>query len=407
LNDRSFRDFPAVAKRIPLSIRWSILVYAFLLPFERTDFGIFSGSLSVARIAGLLVIVSCLLYPRLTISVKNPVFWCFALYLVFHFAHGAWVNDSWNNGFLESFLTRTQVVIFAWLLSSVLTDTRVAAHTFAAFAIGCVVLVSAMLLALPGLVQSFQQQGVERVTFGGADPNFLGAMLAIAMVMVVGLTLGRGLITRRAKIVLVPAMVLLPMGIFLTRSRASIICLFVGVVLYLIPLDRLTTPFKRAPLVLGSLVIFTLLVFNSPESLTRLASTFYEGNTSGRDKLLAAAYPMFLEKPVWGWGPVAWQERLNYDIHNHFVYLLLEGGILGSAPYFIALLMCCWSVWRARTSDWGKLCFAVLLTLFFTKLSINFPSFKAMWLVFAACAALTLKSPGIRTRPRVLLRYRR
>jgi O-antigen ligase len=396
-----FSDVASAANRIPLSIRWSLYAYAFLLPFERTDLGVFSGNLSIARLSGLFVMGACLLYPRLTFTIPHPAFLCFGAYLLIHFALGAWLNDPWY-AFLGSFLTRTQVILFAWLLSAVLRDVKVATRTFLAFAAGSMFLVVAMLSGLPGFVDTFKQQGVERVTFGGADPNFVGASFALAMVAALGWILGKSLIPRSYKALLVPASLLLPMGIFLTRSRAAIICLFAGVVLYLLPLDRLKTPLRRAPVVFVCLAVFTILVLNSPESLTRLGSTLNDGNSSGRDKLLAAAYPLILEKPVFGWGPVVWQTELGYDIHNHFVYLFLEGGIVGATPYLLGFLLCCWSVWRCRNTDWGKLCFAALMTMFLTNLSINFPSFKAMWLVIAACASLTLRNVG----PKMQRHYR-
>jgi hypothetical protein len=128
--------------------------------------------------------------------------------------------------------------------------------------------------------------------------------------------------------------------------------------------------------------------------MTRFARTIYEGSTSGRDVILATSVAMIAEKPFWGWGPVAWQRELGVGAHNHFVYLLLEGGILGAAPYLFAGFLCLLSAWRYRKTDWGKVCLATLSTLIVSNLNMDYPSSKTMWLIIAACLSLSLPNPA-------------
>src|SRR5262245_22067936 len=107
---------PEGESRVPAAIRWSLLLFAFSLPYEQTTLSFLSGSLSLARIAGLVVLASCLIYRRHSVAMPHPALWCFGIYLFIHCLRGLYVSTP----FFFNFLTVLQLMLFAWLIAKVL-----------------------------------------------------------------------------------------------------------------------------------------------------------------------------------------------------------------------------------------------------------------------------------------------
>jgi O-antigen ligase len=226
----------------------------------------------------------------------------------------------------------------------------------------------------------------------GNDLNYLGTTLALAMVIAVGLFLGRELLALRSRIFVAAVSLVLPVGLMLTASRTAILSLIAGIALYLAPVGSLKSLLSRFGMALCCLVILVVMVLQNQQTASRLLSAYTEHNLSGRSSIVADSIEMFAEKPLWGWGPVEWWEELGTDTHNLFLYLLLEVGILGMIPYLAALFLCLRSLWRSRQSEWGKLCFAAFSTIMIANLGVNYRNFKPMWLLIAAALSLTIQS---------------
>jgi O-antigen ligase len=128
---------------------------------------------------------------------------------------------------------------------------------------------------------------------------------------------------------------------------------------------------------------------------TRLQEV-YQGNLSGRQKINQAAIEMVYQKPVLGWQPVAfWQElgrRVGLfagtrDAHNLLLHLLLEVGIVGTAPFLIGLGLCLRCAWKARFGPLGNLPLALFIAVLSANLSHTLLTRKPFWLVLALCLA--------------------
>jgi O-antigen ligase len=128
----------------------------------------------------------------------------------------------------------------------------------------------------------------------------------------------------------------------------------------------------------------------------RWERTFYEGDVAQRQELLPAAWEMFLEKPILGWGPVVHaaematrvrRKDLLGDPHNVYLWLLIETGLLGTFPFLVGLWLCCRSVWRARKSGHGSLPLALLFFLLAINLKGTYLYYKIFWVVIAYALA--------------------
>jgi O-antigen ligase len=290
-----------------------------------------------------------------------------------------------GGSFLSLFLTRVQLVVLAWLISKPLKDQRLALGVFVAFSAASVLVAAGMALGLPGFSEGSADQ---RISALGANQNALGTILALALTIVIGLVLARGLLRLSSKILLGTLSLTLPIGVLLTASRTALIALIVGIAIYLLPVGGTKSVLKNTFFVLLCLAALVASITRDPLSMTRLGQTYYEGDYSGRDSLWERSLAMIPEKPFLGWGPVEWQERLGKDAHSHYLYLLLEVGIIGTIPYIAGLLLCLRNIWRSRDTDWGKICLAAFVMLMVANLGLNFPSFKTMWFVIAVCLAI-------------------
>ncbi|PWT85606.1 MAG: hypothetical protein C5B58_02815 [Acidobacteria bacterium] len=377
------------AARLPMSIRWSILLFAFSLPFEQIELTL--SGVSLARITGVLVLASCLLHHRLALSKPHVAYWLFSGYLVVHFVRGAIVDNGFFGGFFLPFLTLIQLVIVAWLLSEPLKRQEYAIQVLVTFCVANMVLTLGMIFRLPGFVETLETKGVERLTAAGSNPNMVGSLLAVAIVVVIGLILGGTTLKTRSKILLGVFGLLLPIGLLLTQSRGAIVALIVGVAFYLLPIGGARSVARTIPFVMACLVALIALIASDPDTVSRLSSTYYEGDLSGRDKIIPVALSMIAEKPLSGWGPGEFADQLGRrlneyqprDAHNTFLQLLLEVGFLGTVPFVLGLFFCLRRLWKFRNTDWGKMCLAAFVTLMAVNMSGTWIRFKLLWFIIA------------------------
>jgi O-antigen ligase len=132
------------------------------------------------------------------------------------------------------------------------------------------------------------------------------------------------------------------------------------------------------------------------------------GNLAGRQVIIPASLKMIIERPLFGWQPVAYWEELGHrigniwsvrDAHNLLLHLLLEVGLLGAIPFLIGLAICVLGAWKARTGKFGNLPFALLMMTLAANLTHTYLARKPQWLILAlavAAAKTAQKSPVVR-----------
>jgi O-antigen ligase len=149
---------------------------------------------------------------------------------------------------------------------------------------------------------------------------------------------------------------------------------------------------KMMALALGTFGILTVayLVVQDPEASDRWLMA-YEGDTAGRDKIIAAAIEMIAEKPIWGWQPtVAFLERAwrlgrkgGMDAHNLILYVLLEVGVVGTIPFIIGVASCVRQSWKARVGRLGILPVALLGVMLAANMTHTSLKYKPTWFFLA------------------------
>jgi O-antigen ligase len=139
----------------------------------------------------------------------------------------------------------------------------------------------------------------------------------------------------------------------------------------------------------------------------RWQRTFEEGDTAGREEIFAAAWDMFLESPLIGWGPVNHLYELGSrlgiefrDPHNIYLWVLNETGIVGGIPFFAGLWFSWYCAWRARKGAQGVVPIAMLGYLLLANVKGSGHMDKFFWVALAYTVAAGSRFAVIRYRYR-------
>jgi O-antigen ligase len=259
-------------------------------------------------------------------------------------------------------------VFFGWLvagatvlvISTALTDRRYLRLAAAAFVIGAVISVAIGLVG--GAVQTPTnpaQVDAPRIVGGSGDPNFLAAGIVPAIVLAFGLGAG----TRRLAVrwAVLPAVAFLMIGLVASQSRGGLVAAVVAAAGALVLARR-----GRASVVMGLLWIIGAAVASylvDPGAWARLADF---GESSGRSELWSAAWRIWQDHAVVGvgmnnfvdnagsyvrdLGPLEYAKYLveqPQQVHNTYLELLAEAGIVGLALYGCVVAGCLGCAWRA------------------------------------------------------------
>ena len=202
----------------------------------------------------------------------------------------------------------------------------------------------------PGLAPDGRLAGVL------GDPNFMAALFVPVLVLCAGI---RGVVDKRARWLLIPAALLLLVGLAMTQSRGGVLAAltaFAAAVVFM-------RGRRAAVLAIGAAALLTAAVYFSanPAVLERLQA-IGQDRGNGREDLWLVARRMSEDQPVTGVGLANFTVRsreyvrrpgaLRYvelvverphEVHNTYLQMLAETGVVGLL-LFLAL------AWTAVTS---------------------------------------------------------
>lgn len=236
----------------------------------------------------------------------------------------------------------------------------------------------------------------DRLTALGLGPNYLGIVLAMALVVAFGKALGTGNSAWWIVVVVDVG------GLLATQSRGSFIAAAVGLTVLVIQ-DR-----RRFAILLLGLFAVTFLFLKSDWDdgrvvgplLTRPESELRSNNEIRGEAALLSAQ-VAVQNPVWGIGygnfPEEAEDKLGVFIntHNDFLRLAAEAGLLGLLPFvFLSMLALKGQTKEMRWTQSVLICYLVAC-LFANPLS-NLQISAMFWTSFGAALA----SAGSWNRPR-------
>jgi O-antigen ligase len=330
------------------------------------------------------------------------------------------VNSEWYAPiFSTQVKTFLQLIVFFWIGSNVLRNDGFSRKVLLTYGLAVCFLSVAVKWGLPGFTQDVKTyiEG-QRFSALNLNSNYLGFVLALAIVILTGMALDK---KRRREFFVIPVITVLIM-LVQTGSRGSMLALAAGISCYLIPL-KANRRKVVAVLVVGCLLAgFGYLILSNPTVVTRWMTTINEGNSSRRDELVAHSLAMITERPLLGWGPITGPIELGQrfkfgyafgdgedlpDSHNLELTILVQNGILGGGLFLAGLVFACISAWKHRTGGLGILPFALVVTLIVDLQTCTFNTSKPLWLmmaVFAGTSGFAGGRKGARLSPARWLR---
>jgi O-antigen ligase len=385
--------------RIPTAVRWCFLSFVCTLPFEATELPFVTGSLSLAKLSGLLFFLFYFLYygpfsTKRSFPYPSRAVWWFLGYIVVFVLNGLFAGEEFVSDFLTRCFTQVQLVVLLWIASDLLKDEKMARSVLLTFSIASGLLAVGNILQLPGF---YEEVSAGRVTAFDYNQNLIAVNMAFAAVMAVGLCLYTSYRIFPSKILLFVLTLCLLVVMVRTGSRGGVAGFMIGSLVYLLPYWRSKRTWIAIVLVILSVAAVLYITAGDPAVLERWRQTYYEGDLAGRDEIYAIVSDMILEKPVLGWSIPGNYElgrreggrffSIARDAHNTPLALLLDVGIVGATPFFVGLWLCGLSAWRARLGSLGLLPLALLFTLVVCMMSGNFVPMKQLWLILALTLA--------------------
>jgi O-antigen ligase len=239
-------------------------------------------------------------------------------------------------------------------------------------------------------------------TFGD-NPNASGQHMALAALILIGLTLNGTFKGDLKSKVLVPSLALILFaGIIATGSRSATAAFIIGCAAYMLPQwhsRRILTSVFLGSLGIGAVSYMTA---KSSYFVERWQATYYDHEWAGRQNIYAAAFEMILEKPLHGWSPSgAFYElgrrvgrvedgmEAGRDVHNLFLDLFITVGVVGASPFLLGLFGCLGAAWKARSGTFGMAPLSLIAANLIASMSHTNLTWKAQWFVLAlTCAAV-------------------
>jgi O-antigen ligase len=371
-------------------IRYAFYAFIFTIPIETLDIGIEHGLVSLSSLIGFLFITVALLQPALTFGELPRPFWYFVAYLFVFVCLGILqIPEHSLFIFVTRLLTIIQMLALFWISFNLFQHQQLIKGALLAFGAGCVLL---SILQVGGSAAMAISGG--RVSALSQDANSLGSVLGLGLLALLGLAYGRTSQDGRINWALWICSGGLAAGVVLTGSRGALLSLLAGIMCLVVRPGHTTLRLKVGLITVLAVCSLVWAAYENDAVRTRWERTFSETHMSGREEIMPAAWNMFVESPIVGWGPVNNVVELGYrfgrrtlDTHNGYLWVLTETGLAGGVPYLFALWLCLRAAWRARHGPEGSLPLALLTSVFLINMSLTWHYRKMFWIILAYSVA--------------------
>jgi len=394
---------PVEAAFHPL-VRWSLYLFVFSLPFEWPQRSI---PVEITTLTGTIFLVTTLLQPARCFARLPEAAWCFAAALFVFWLSFVSGGATYPADAAKSFVLRLENLLILWAVYNLMRDDGVATRTWLTFGFACVALAAFTLGGAVNLNEAWVKKS-GRVTLFGQNANHAGLILASGALALVGLTYGRDRKLLRPRVLAWPLVALIAVALVKTGSRGSILSLTLGLWAFTVGGGTLLMKLRNTIIAALAVAFLAWAAWQLPLMRERFQQVG-EGNLAGRERIFPAAWGLFLERPLLGWGPeqnkyelarrVPDEFRTWRDTHNLVLEVLTSLGVVGAAPFFLGVALCFWGGWQGRRGRHGIVPLAMLVALLMGNMSGNYIGLKLFWLVLAWCAAAGSLATASRASP--------
>jgi len=321
-----------------------------------------------------------------------------------------------KNLFLGWYVFVIQIQLFAFLfLSTNFIDTpNMLFRTVWVYLLASTISASMAVFQRLGLIAYASVKMEGRSSGAESDPNYFALSLGMALFLALGMTLASK--RKFAKFCVLGICALSGVGMLLSVSRGAVVA-FGATLIYILVKAR------RWNIALLALVVAGLLVPFVPQELYhRLSPEFISQDGSAMYRFYAAkaAIQIWTKSPLIGAGqgsfmslvtdylPV-WLRSARQVVHNTYLEVLAEEGLLGIVGFGGALVLGFRTLWRTRAAalragkpEIANLTYGVELAFFMLLIGDIFLSSqteKQVWLMFGIIAALGYLAKGWEHEP--------
>jgi len=392
-------------------VRWAFYAFVLSLPFEYPERTL---PFDVVTLVGSLFLLATVVQPRACFG-QSP--WALGWFMAYLFVFGAsFVRNGGENADQVgiAFLRLLERILIFWAAFNVMRRERILKTTLLLLVAACLVLALLQLSGAFGAPMAEIEDAADqlhRITVLGQNPNRTARMLSLGLLALIGLTYGRPASVLRPRLLIWPVVALLGVAIMGGGSRGALVALAAGLWPFTVAGPTIGAKVRNA---LATMVAFALvlgLAFQSPIMRERFEKA-EEGNLAGREEIFPAAWEMFRQQPLLGWGPISNRYELNSrlrrpqddstrDTHNLVLELLTATGLVGAVFFFVGFGLCVASAWRARRGSQGILPLAMLAAVLAGNMSGNYLVYMPYWLVlaYALASASLIPAPRRPGRP--------
>lgn len=379
--------------RVVPVIRWAFYLFVATIPFEAADFGL---PVEITTISLGLLLFSLLFQIPLCLHRPPLAFGLFLLYLILVGIPYFFMDETYADEMEWQWMVQAQLVVMCWVAYNVTRSERVFRRALLVLGLSCMVVA---ILQLTGLSKHFgEYEGItERAAAFGFHPNNIARILSLGLLSLIGLAYGYRRSFIQPRHIVWIGFVIIGAAIVQTGSRGGLLALGAGILVFVLRTGDISVKVRNAFLVLVGFGVLLLVVTQFENTMSRFESAVEEGELARRDQIYAIAWDMFLERPVFGWGlptsqfelgaRLAHPEEFRKNAHNLVLHMLIVGGVLGSAPFFLGMLLALLGAWRARHGVRGILPLSLITTVLVANMSGNWSSNKMHWLITALALA--------------------
>jgi O-antigen ligase len=379
---------PGYPHRTPWVLQGGLYLLVASIPFEYPERSI---PLEIPTLTAAIFLLGTLLHPRRCYGrLPTPALW-FGAYLLAFLLSVAMSGEHVPEALAEFVIVLQGVLVFL-AAGNLMQDEKVASRALTTLVAACAIRASLPFLGL-GKTSDAVWTGGERISALGQNANSAAMILAAGLVTLIGLTLLRRRKSAAGLVLAGLLAILLGLAILETGSRGGFAALLGGVLVFALAADTWHQRLRNGVIALVAVTLLVLATLRLPVMKNRLADSLTTGNMAGREQLYPALGTMFLERPVFGWGPITntselairigERERSNRAAHNLVLELLTASGLVGALPFFLGVWFSVRNAWRARIGKHGVLPLALLGTLFTANMSGDWIASKLLWLVLA------------------------
>jgi len=370
-----------------------LYVFAASVPLDMLP--VIGETFGLTRVTGLLLAVTALTQPKVTLRRPPAPFWWFGAYVIAVFISGVPHLDAYPSEIALRVLTLTQVLVMFWIVYNLLRDDVRSARALLVFAMACGVV--ALLMSLGVYQTSIATARGVRLSFAGGNANQVGTTLMLGLLTLVGLGYTARLAGRWWKWVVPIFAVPVAYAVMDTGSRGAVAGLGGGLLVLAFSGEHVARRLRNLLVftVVGAAVYFA--VYTTYISRVRWEEALEHRKISGRERIYPALLGMAAERPIQGWGAeknrrelaarVPQMEEISLDAHNLYLHVLTEVGILGSLPILVALALSLQAARRAVRTRHGLLPLVLLCSVLVASLASTWILGKPFWFFMAYAVA--------------------